>query len=244
MVSLRHAAMPWTTLRYMTLVLTAVRPTSSMDITLKARAASSSASASQCGSALLGHASSVTTCSRDGICKKVLLSAERPLPHGYSSNFKLKDKGDGLYAITATVDNTEQCIKPQMCGSRPSMYECSGSISFGSKDAWRIIEHTTDYNTKLYRIVNDACTSTALTLWLPNTNSAAACELAFPSDPAGGACKANNVNGSCIKITGSPLFDLWEIPGFESKPFTNGVHIRYDLSLLAFGAVSLLLALF
>ncbi|CAE8604287.1 unnamed protein product [Polarella glacialis] len=181
---------------------------------LTARASSASADAMQCDADMLGHATSITTCSNDGICKDVRLSVGSPLPQGFISSFELDAKGSGKYAITATVGGKKQCIKPQLCGSRPSMYECSGILSWGSKDAWRIIDaSTTSGGTKLYNIVSDECTSETLSAWLPNTTNAKGCELAFPNDPAGGACQPNDATGQCDKIIGSPVFDLWEIQG-------------------------------
>ncbi|CAE8610848.1 unnamed protein product [Polarella glacialis] len=162
--------------------------------------------------------SSITTCSNDGICKDVRLSLERPLPQGFSSSFALVAMGSGKYAITATVGGKKQCIKPQLCGSRAAMYECSGILSWGSKDAWRIIDaSTTSGGTKLYNIVSDECTSETLSAWLPSTTNAKGCELAFPDDPAGGACQPNDATGQCDKIIGSPVFDLWEIQGVDGS---------------------------
>ena len=77
------------------------------------------------------------------------------------------------------------------------MYECSSWLGFEANAKWKVVEAATANNTQLHQLVNDDCASNVLRVWAPTGGSG--CELAFPGDPAGGACSGD----PCVPIAGS-----------------------------------------
>jgi len=90
------------------------------------------------------------------------------------------------------------------------MYECSSWLGFEANAKWKVVEAATANNTQLYQLVNDDCASNVLRVWAPTGGSG--CVLAFPGDPAGGACSGD----PCVPIAGSVPIDTWQLAEFTA----------------------------